>query len=440
MESYRTLDAAQLQQALLRERERHDSFCAQGLALNMARGKPSDEQLDLSSPLLSILAAPADCQAADGTDCRNYGVLAGIPEARELMASVLDDDPATTIVLGSSSLTAMYDALARLMAFGTEGHEPWERQGPLRWLCPVPGYDRHFSITEAFGIEMLPVPLVTEGPSLGPAMDEVERLVAEDPSIKGIWCVPKYANPSGITYADDVVRRLAAMECAAPDFRIFWDNAYSVHHLSDDATRQDALLDIGLACREAGHPNRYLKFGSTSKVTFPGAGIAALAASPDNVAEALGHLRAQTIGGDKLAQLRHSRFLVDGAGIAAHMARHASILAPKFALVQAKLHDGLDGLGIARWSDPRGGYFVSFDGMEGTARRTVALAREAGVVLTGAGATWPYGEAPADSNLRIAPSLPPIEELGQALDVLVCCVRIAALEKLLAAAPPSASS
>ena len=241
MESYRTLDAAQLQQALLRERERHDSFCAQGLALNMARGKPSDEQLDLSSPLLSILAAPADCQAADGTDCRNYGILAGIPEARELMASVLDDDPATTIVFGSSSLTAMYDALARLMAFGTEGHEPWGRQGPLRWLCPVPGYDRHFSITEAFGIEMLPVPLVTEGPSLGPAMDEVERLVAEDPSIKGIWCVPKYANPSGITYADDVVRRLAAMECAAPDFRIFWDNAYSVHHLSDDATRQDAL-------------------------------------------------------------------------------------------------------------------------------------------------------------------------------------------------------
>ncbi len=262
-------------------------------------------------------------------------------------------------------------------------------------------------------------------------MDEVERLAAADPAIKGIWCVPKYSNPSGITYTDDVVRRLAAMECAAPDFRIFWDNAYSVHHLSADPTQQDQLLDIGTACREAGNPDRYFKFGSTSKITFPGAGIAGFASSPQNVAETLEQVSSQMIGHDKLTQLRHVRFLRDAEGIAAHMAQHAAILAPKFALVQQKLSQRLDEAGIARWTDPRGGYFVSFDGLEGTAQRTVELAREAGVVLTGAGATWPYGNDPADSNIRIAPSLPPIDELDVALDVLVCCVRIAALEKLL---------
>lgn len=431
MTRYDTLDTAQLETELEAQLKRYRSFQAQGLALNMARGKPSTAQLDLATPLLTALASPADCMAADGTDCRNYGVLAGIPEARELMAALLDDDPATTIVFGNSSLTAMYDALARCIDFGTGGHEPWCHSGPIKWLCPVPGYDRHFSVTEAFGIEMLPVPLLIEGPSLGPAMDKVERLVAADPAIKGIWCVPKYSNPSGITYTDDVVRRLAAMECAAPDFRIFWDNAYSVHHLSADPAQQDQLLDIGAACREAGNPDRYFKFGSTSKITFPGAGIAGFASSPQNVAETLEQVSSQMIGHDKLTQLRHVRFLRDAEGIAAHMAQHAAILAPKFALVQQKLSQGLGEAGIARWTDPRGGYFVSFDGLEGTAQRTVELAREAGVVLTGAGATWPYGNDPADSNIRIAPSLPPIDELDVALDVLVCCVRIAALEKLL---------
>ena len=432
MDPYPTLGRAQLHSILAEERERYAGFQARGLALNMARGKPSAAQLDLSSPLLSLLSTSEDCLAADGTDCRNYGVLAGIPEARELMAGLLDDDPACTIVLGSSSLTAMYDALARCMAFGTGGHEPWSRLERVRWVCPVPGYDRHFAATEAFGIEMVPVPLVTERPSLGPAMDQVERLVAEDATIKGIWCVPKYSNPSGITYTDDVVRRLAAMECAAPDFRIFWDNAYSVHHLSADPSCQDQLLDIGIACREAGNPHRYFKFVSTSKITFPGAGIAAFAASPENVEEALGHLSAQMIGGDKLSQLRHSRFLVDAEGVAAHMARHGALLAPKFSLVQVKLHEGLDGTGIARWTNPRGGYFVSFDGLEGTATRTVALAHEAGVTLTNAGATWPHSMDPLDRNIRIAPSLPPLEELEEALDVLVCCAKVAALEKLLA--------
>ncbi len=431
MTRYDTLDTAQLETELEAQLGRYRSFQAQGLALNMARGKPSTAQLDLATPLLTALASPADCIAADGTDCRNYGVLAGIPEARELMAALLDDDPATTIVFGNSSLTAMYDALARCIDFGTGGYEPWCHSGPIKWLCPVPGYDRHFSVTEAFGIEMLPVPLLTEGSSLGPAMDEVERLAAADPAIKGIWCVPKYSNPSGITYTDDVARRLAAMECAAPDFRIFWDNAYSVHHLSADPTQQDQLLDIGTACREAGNPDRYFKFGSTSKITFPGAGIAGFASSPQNVAETLEQVSSQMIGHDKLTQLRHVRFLRDAEGIAAHMAQHAAILAPKFALVQQKLSQRLDEAGIARWTDPRGGYFVSFDGLEGTAQRTVELAREAGVVLTGAGATWPYGNDPADSNIRIAPSLPPIDELDVALDVLVCCVRIAALEKLL---------
>ena len=431
MARYADMDRAQLQEMLRHEQVRYRAFQSQGLALNMARGKPSAEQLELSTPMLACIASADDCLAEDGTDCRNYGVLAGIPEARALMAALLDDDPETTIVLGSSSLTAMYDTLARCLDFGTGGYEPWCAEPAVKWLCPTPGYDRHFSITEAFGIEMLPIPLVTEGPSLGPDMDMVEQLVAADSAIKGIWCVPKYANPAGITYTDDVVRRLAAMECAAPDFRIFWDNAYAVHHLSSDERRQDQLLDIGVACRDAGNPDRYFKFGSTSKATFPGAGIAAMASSARNIADILEQLGSQMIGGDKLNQLRHVRFLRDAEGLRRHMGRHGAILAPKFQLVQSKLHEGLDEAGIARWSDPKGGYFVSFDGMEGTARRTVELARQAGVVLTGAGATWPHGDDPHDANIRLAPSLPPIEELDVALDVFICCARMAALERLL---------
>lgn len=402
------------------------SFKARDLKLNMARGKPSAEQLDLSMPLLETLTSYEDCISEDGTDCRNYGVLDGLPEAKRLMACMLDDEPENVIVFGNSSLTVMYDTLARCIDFGTGGCAPWANCGAIKWICPTPGYDRHFSVTEAFGIEMIPVPLNEDGPD----MDLIERLVAENDSVKGIWCVPKYSNPSGVTYSDEVVRRLAEMETAAEDFRIFWDNAYCVHHLFDDAAEQDQLLDIADACIEAGHPDRYFKFASTSKVTFPGAGISAMAASPEIIAETKHQIGPQMIGQDKLNQLRHVRFLRDSAGIADHMSKHAAILRPKFELVLEKLEEGLAGTGIARWTKPRGGYFISFDGVDGTARRTVELAREAGVTMTGAGATWPGGIDPRDANIRIAPTLPPLEELSVAMDVFVCCVKIAALEKM----------
>lgn len=426
MARYADLSKAELEEELARVRERYAELQARDLALNMARGKPSQAQLDLSMPLLDVLDAEADFCSEDGTDCRNYGVLDGIPEAKRLMATLLDDEPANVIVLGNASLTAMYDAMVRYWMFGALGSTPWGQLDTVKWLCPVPGYDRHFTICEALGIEMIPVPMNDEGPD----MDEVERLVAADPTIKGIWCVPKYSNPSGITYADDVVRRLASMDTAASDFRIFWDNAYAVHHLSADPAEQDTVLDIAQACAEAGNPDRYLKFGSTSKITFPGAGVAAVAASPANVAEIKRHMNAQAIGHDKLNQLRHARFLDEGRGMAAHMARHGELMKPKFDLVCAKLQEELGEAGIARWTSPRGGYFVSFEGPEGTAARIVALAKEAGVVMTGAGATWPYGNDPADSNIRIAPSLPPLEELDEAMDVFTCCVKLAALEKL----------
>ena len=400
---------------------------AKGLSLNMARGKPGSDQLDLSMPLLTAVTTAEDCRAEDGTDCRNYGVLDGLPEAKRFMAAMLDDEPENVIVGGNSSLSLMYEAVARCWNFGTLGSEPWCRLEQVKWLCPVPGYDRHFGVTEAFGIQMIPVPMTEEGPD----MDEVERLVRDDASVKGIWCVPKYANPNGVTYSDEIVRRLASMPCAAEDFRIFWDNAYCVHHLYDDVAEQDQLLDIGAACREAGNPHRPFKFASTSKVTHPGAGISALAASPENVAEIKKRLGVGTIGYDKINQLRHVRFLKDAEGLAAHMSKHAAILRPKFELVLTKLDEGLSEVGGCSWSHPRGGYFVSFDAPEGTAKRIVQLAKEAGVTMTGAGATWPYKHDPHDSNIRIAPTLPPLDELDAAMDVFVCCAKLAYTEKLL---------
>ena len=398
---------------------------ARGLALNMARGKPGADQLDLSMPMLATVTTAEDCRAEDGTDCRNYGVLDGLPEAKRFMACMVEEDPANIVVGGNSSLSLMYETVAR--CFGTLGSKPWSQYDGIKWLCPTPGYDRHFGITEAFGIEMIPVPMTADGPD----MDEVERLVAGDASVKGIWCVPKYSNPGGVTYSDDVVRRLAAMECAADDFRIFWDNAYCVHHLYDDAADQDQLLDIGAACREAGNEHRYFKFASTSKVTHPGSGISAIAASPDNIAEIKKRMGVGTIGYDKLNQLRHVKFLKDADGLAAHMAKHAAILRPKFELVVSKLDEGLAEVGGCSWSSPRGGYFVSFDAPEGTAKRIVGLAKEAGVTMTGAGATYPYKQDPRDSNIRIAPTLPPLAELDAAMDVFVCCVKLAYAEKLL---------
>ncbi|MCL1798796.1 MAG: aminotransferase [Eggerthellaceae bacterium] len=428
MAAYAKKPRAELEEAKRALEEEFAQYKAKGLALNMARGKPAAAQLDLSMPMLDILGSSADLASADGDDCRNYGVLDGIGEAKALMAAMLDDEPHNVVVLGNASLSAMYDTLARCMAFGTLGSKPWGALGEVKWLCPVPGYDRHFGMTEAFGITMLNIPMNDEGPD----MDAVEDLAGRDGAVKGIWCVPKYSNPEGTTYSDEVVRRLASMECAADDFRIFWDNAYCIHHLFGEAGGQDRLLDIGAACRAAQNPDRYFKFASTSKVTFPGAGISGVAASPANIAEMKGRMAFQTIGHDKLNQLRHVRFLRDAAGLAAHMEKHAAIIGPKFRLVCEKLEAGLAGTGCGAWKTPRGGYFVSFDAPEGTAKRIVALAREAGVVMTDAGATFPYGKDPLDSNIRIAPTLPPTDELETAMDVFVCCVKLATLEKLLA--------
>ncbi len=427
MPAYRDLSQEELREKLAQLQEEYASYQAAGLALNMARGKPAAAQLDLSMGMLDVLTLDDSCKAADGTDCRNYGVVDGLPEAKELMSAFLDEPANQIIVFGNSSLNIMYDTVSRCMSFGTLGSKPWKDYDVVKWICPVPGYDRHFGVTETFGVEMIPVPMTDEGPD----MDEVERLAASDERVKGIWCVPKYSNPGGVTYSDEVVRRLASMECAAGDFRIFWDNAYAVHHLYDDPAEQDQLLDIGAACVEAGNPDRYFKFASTSKVTFPGSGISAFGASAENIAEVKKLLGMQTIGHDKLNQLRHVRFLRDAEGVAAHMARHAAIIRPKFELVLEKLEAGLGEAGIGSWSHPRGGYFISFDAPEGCASRTVALAKDAGVVMTGAGATWPYGKDPYDSNIRIAPTLPPLDELDKAMDVFVCCVKIAALERLL---------
>lgn len=402
--------------------QEYEEVKAQGLALNMARGKPGADQLALSAGILGALENPV---AEDGTDCCNYGVLDGIPEAKRLMAFMLDDEAENVFVGGNASLTLMYDTIARFHSFGALGSTPWNQLPNVKWLCPVPGYDRHFAITEAFGYEMIPISMNDSGIN----MDEVEQLVAHDESVKGIWCVPKYSNPSGASYSEDVVRRFASMPVAAADFRIMWDNAYCVHHLYDEVENQDQVLDIKTACEEAGNPDRYIKFASTSKVTLPGAGISAFAASPANMEEARARIGIQAIGHDKLNQLRHVRFLRDGEGIAEHMKKHAAILRPKFELVLRKFEEGLAEVEGCRWTAPRGGYFVSLDVPAGCAKRVVQLCKEAGVVLTGAGATWPYGNEPKDANIRIAPTLPPLEELEQALDVLVLCIKLATAEK-----------
>ena len=425
--AYADLKHDELEQLKLQLEEEYAQIKAQGLKLNMARGKPSAAQLDLSEPMLNIVVSTGDCFSEEGADCRNYSTLDGLPEAQRLLASMLDDDPANVLVGGNSSLTLMYNVLTFCLDFGTLGSKPWCTYDSIKWICPVSGYDRHFGITEAFGIEMIPVRMDENGPD----MDEVERIAASDERVKGIWCVPKYSNPGGVTYSDDVVKRLASMDCAAEDFRIFWDNAYTVHHLYDDPAEQDQVLDIADACIEAGYPDRYFKFASTSKITFPGAGISGIAASPENIADIKKNMGIGAICFDKINQLRHVKFLRDADGIAAHMAKHAAILRPKFALVAEKLQSGLAEVGGCSWSNPRGGYFVSFDAPEGCAKRTVSLAKEAGVTMTGAGATWPYKKDPTDSNIRIAPTLPPIEELDKALDVFCCCVKLAYVEKLL---------
>jgi DNA-binding transcriptional MocR family regulator len=398
--------------------DRYQRFKTLGLKLDMTRGKPSSEQLDLARGLLTNVSA-SDCKAADGTDTRNYGGLDGLPEMKAIFAEMVNTTPAGVVVGGNSSLQMMHDTIVRALLHGVpDGPAPWGRQGPVKFICPTPGYDRHFAICEHHGIEMVSVSMTDEGPD----MDEVERLVAADGAIKGMWVVPKYSNPTGATCSDAVVRRLARMKTAAPDFRLMWDNAYAVHDLYEPG---DALLDVLAACREAGHPNRPIVFVSTSKISLAGAGIAAMAASPANIADVKRHAAVQTIGPDKINQLRHVRFFGDYAGMRAHMAKHAALLRPKFEAVTRVFETELGEKGIATWTRPRGGYFISLDTPDGCASDVVRLADEAGVKLTAAGATFPYGKDPRNRNIRIAPSLPPLEQVEQAMQVVAVCVELA---------------
>lgn len=398
-----------------------------GLALDMSRGKPTPAQLDMTMGLMDALNSESDMKTENGVDTRNYGLMDGIPEAKRLMADIMGGVPVeNVIVYGNASLAIMYDTVSRSMTHGVLGSTPWCRLDKVKFLCPAPGYDRHFAITQLFGIEMITIPMTPEGPD----MDLVEKYVSEDPAVKGIWCVPKYSNPQGISYSDETVRRFAALKPAAEDFRIYWDNAYAIHHLYDD--KQAQILEIISECEKAGHPDMVYEFASTSKVSFPGAGIAAFASSKANIAEAKRFMTIQTIGHDKINQLRHVRYFKNIEGIQAHMRKHAAFIRPKFEAVLAVLDKELGGLEIGEWTRPLGGYFISFDAMEGCAKAIVAKCKEAGVTMTGAGATFPYGKDPKDSNIRIAPTYPTAEEMAEAADLFVLCVKLVSVEQLLA--------
>lgn len=427
MQNFNELSGEELSKLQAALQEEYEAWRARGLKLDMSRGKPSPSQLDLSNGLLDVCGSTSDLKSENGVDTRNYGLLEGIPEARKLMAEIMDVNPEQVIVGGNSSLKLMYDAVVRAMLLGAaEGAQPWCQQGTIKFLCPVPGYDRHFAICEQLGIEMIPIPLDGNGPD----MDEIERLVGADSAIKGIWCVPKYSNPTGVVYSDAVVDRFARLKPAADDFRIFWDNAYAIHDLYPDAPK---LRNIFAACEAAGTQDRVLAFTSTSKISFSGGGLAALAASKRNIALIKKQMSIQTIGFDKVNQLRHARYYKDLPTLITHMDRMADIIRPKFGAVLETLQSELGGTGIAQWTRPLGGYFISVDLLAGCAKRTVSLCREAGVVLTGAGATYPYGIDPKDSNIRIAPTYPEPEELALAAQLFCLCAKMAAVEKLLAA-------
>ncbi|MBQ8066783.1 MAG: aminotransferase class I/II-fold pyridoxal phosphate-dependent enzyme [Solobacterium sp.] len=425
MKPYSEMTADELKEELAGLKKQYHKIQALGIHLDMSRGKPSQDQLDLSMGMMDVLSSTDDLTCEDGTDCRNYGALSGISEARQLLGDMMENNPKDIIIYGNSSLNVMFDTISRAWTHGIMGNTPWCRLPEVKFLCPVPGYDRHFKITEYFGIEMIPVPMTPTGPD----MDMVETLVSSDAAIKGIWCVPKYSNPQGISYSDETVRRFARLKPAANDFRIFWDNAYGVHHLYDD--RQDYLIEILAECKRAGNPDLVYKFSSTSKITFPGSGIAAVATSPNNMDDFLTHLRHQTIGHDKVNQLRHVRFFGDIHGLIEHMRKHADIIRPKFEAVEEILERDLGELQVGTWTKPLGGYFIMFDSLPGCAKDIVARAKKAGLVLTNAGATWPYGKDPNDSNIRIAPTYPSLEELIRAMEIFTVCVRISSAEKLL---------
>ena len=426
MKPYDELELSELKELQKQLKAEYRAMQGKDLDLNMSRGKPSADQLDISMGMMDVLSSDRDLKCEDGTDCRNYGVLDGIPEAKTLLGDIMEVNPDNILIYGNSSLNVMYDTVSRSYTHGVMGSTPWCKLDRVKFICVVPGYDRHFAITEYFGIENINVPMLADGPD----MDMVEKLVSEDESIKGIWCVPKYSNPTGNSYSDETVRRFARLKPAAQDFRIYWDNAYTIHHLYDHD--QDHLIEILAECKRAGNMDLVYKFASTSKVSFPGSGIAAIAASLNNLEEIKVQLQIQTIGHDKVNQLRHVRFFGDIHGVVEHMRKHADIMRPKFEMVENILEEELGELNIATWSKPKGGYFISFDTMEGCAKKVVDRCKKAGVVLTPAGATYPYGKDPHDANIRIAPSFPPERDLEIATRLLALCTKLVTVEKLIA--------
>ena len=425
MKAYQELSKEELLTLQSSLQKEFEDAKGKGLKLDMSRGKPAVSQLMMGMDIMDTLTSESDMKSEEGVDVRNYGGMDGIAEAKRLMADIMGVDPSQVIVFGNASLSIMYDTVSRSVTHGVMGSTPWCKLDKVKFLCPAPGYDRHFAITQHFGIEMITVPMLPTGPD----MDMVEELVSNDESIKGIWCVPKYSNPQGYSYSDETVRRFANLKPAAKDFRIYWDNAYAVHHLYED--RQDEILEILSECEKAGNPDMVFEFCSTSKISFSGAGIAAMAASKANLDFVKKSMTIQTIGYDKINQLRHVRYFKDIQGIREHMRKHADLLRPKFEAVQDVLDKELSGLGIGSWTKPNGGYFMSFQAMDGCAKAIVAKCKEAGVVLTNAGATYPYGIDPKDSNIRIAPSFPTPEEMAVATDLFVLCVKLVSVEKLL---------
>ena len=425
MKSYKALTKNELLELKKKLEEEYKEAASKGLKLDMSRGKPSLAQLDLSEDMLDVLNSSSDLKSENGLDVSNYGCLDGIPEAKKIMADIMRVSPENVIVCGNASLNIMYDIVSRSMVFGVSGETPWCKLDKVKFLCPAPGYDRHFAITELFGIEMITIPMTPEGPD----MDLVEKYVNNDENVKGIWCVPKYSNPQGITYSDETVKRFAALKPAAKDFRVFWDNAYAIHDLFEDD--KDELLEIFAECKKNNNENMVYEFCSTSKVSFAGGGISAIAASKENLEEIKKTMSVQTIGHDKLNQLRHTKYFKDINGVYRHMAKHAELLRPKFETVIHKFKEELEDLDIATWTEPKGGYFISFDSIDGCAKAIVEKCKKAGVTLTSAGATYPYKKDPRDCNIRIAPSYPTTDDLTQAAELFVLCVKLVSIDKLL---------